>query len=182
MLPTPQRSPRLKLFDILQPYHARTYQSCPTAGNPRQTANKLVLWLPALCFAEMLTIWRKPRQRHWMPATYFDRINLPHILAVMLCVWMICFVHLDGFRIMVDRNVYTISRCLLDSSACPASTGKVVYNQLSVNHLCKASSLSAFHFPQASSSPAAVQLQKSSNSQFQHFLSYSFSLILSSTP
>ena len=139
MLPTPQRSPRLKLFDILQHYHARTYQSCPAAGNPRQTANKLVLWLPALCFAEMLTIWRKPRQRHRMPATYFDRIYLPHILAVMLRVWMICFVHLDGFRIMVDCNVYTIPRCLLDSSTCPASTGKVVYNQLSVNHFCKTS-------------------------------------------
>ena len=27
----------------------------------------------------------------------------------------------------------------LDSSTCPASTGKVVYNQLSVNHFCKTS-------------------------------------------
>ena len=40
---------------------------------------------------------------------------------------------------MIDRDVHGIPRCLLDSSACPASTGKVVYNQLSVSHFCKTS-------------------------------------------
>ena len=134
MLPTPQRSPRLKLFDILQHYHAWTYQTCPAAGNPRQTANKLVLWLPALCFAEMLTIWRKPRQRHRMPATYFDRIYLPHILAVMLRVRVVCLMHLDRLWIMIDRDIYTVPCRFFDAGACPAAPSKVIYYQFSVNH------------------------------------------------
>ena len=141
MLPTPQRSPRLKLFDILQHYHAWTYQTCPAAGNPRQTANKLVVWLPALCFAEMLTIWRKPRQRHRMPATYFDRIYLPHILAVMLRVRVICLMHLDRLWIMIDRDIYTVPCRFFDAGACPAAPSKVIYYQFSVNHRCSVSSL-----------------------------------------
>ena len=134
MMPSIKRSPCLKLFHVFQHDHPWSYQSRPPAGYPRKTTDKLVLRFAALGFRKVFAVWAKPGKTYRMPIAGFDRIHLPYVLTVMLCIRVISLVHPDSFRIMVDGYIHTVSGCHLYSGGRAPAAGKVVNDQFSVNH------------------------------------------------
>lgn len=103
----------------------------------------------------MLTVWRKPCQTYRIPIAGFYWIYLPYILTIMFRVRMIHLVHSDGFWIMIDGYVHTVSCCQLNTSGSTATTSKIIYYQLTVDHLFAFSSSAGSR--QALSAPAVHQ-------------------------
>ena len=60
----------------------------------------------------------------------FPQVDLEDILCQVQCVRMICFVHQDGIRIVIDCNIYRPPQCHLDSDGGTAPARKTIYNQI----------------------------------------------------
>ena len=104
-------SPVLKFFYVFQHDNARMHCFRPLYRNPRQPSNMPADRLSAFRPAVMLTVRRKPRQRHRPPRTSLDRIDLPNILLIMLGCRMVCSVHRNRRRVMVDGNIHAAAYC-----------------------------------------------------------------------
>ena len=133
-MPAVQRPPGLKFLHVLQHDHPGPYFSRPPQGYPCKSPDIFILWLPSLGLAEMLAVWRKPRQCYRMPLTGFYRVNIPDALTIMLCVRMVRFVHPDSFRVMVNGDVHAYPGCQFYASAGSAATGEIINYQLSIDH------------------------------------------------
>ena len=115
MMSSVERSPCLELFDILKHNHSRSHKCRPSACYPCKASDVLILWFSTLGLTEMLAVRREPGKGYRMPLTGFHRINRPHVLTVVLCVWMIDLMHPDGFRVMVDSYINAVPCSHLNS-------------------------------------------------------------------
>ena len=119
-----QRSPCLEFFYILQHDYSRSYQSSPSACYPCKTS--YILWLAAFCLAEMFTVWREPGKPDRMPITCLHWVYLPYIFTIMFRIRMVCFMHCNSLRIMVNCYIHTKAGSFFYSGGSSAPTSEII--------------------------------------------------------
>ena len=125
-MPPVQWSPCFEFFHIFQHDYSRSYQSSPPACYPCKTSYILILWLAAFCLAEMFTVRRKPGKPHRMPITCLHWVYLPYIFTIMLCIRMVCFMHCNSLRIMVNCYINTKAGSFFYSGGGSAPTSEII--------------------------------------------------------
>ena len=125
-----QSAPILELLHVFQHDYAGFHGLCPLHSHPREAANLLADRLSALGLGVMLAVRREPGESDRATGASLHRVNLPHVLGVMLRRRVVCAVHGDGCRIVVDGNIHAAAYGDLNAGGSAAATGKVIYYDL----------------------------------------------------
>lgn len=120
------RPPGLELLHILQDDDPGADGSGPPQHNPGKPPYVLVHGLPALGFAEVLTVRGKPGHPHRAPPADLHRVHVPNTGLVVGGVGVVGAVHQDCVRVVVDGNVNHPACRQLHACGGPTPTGEIV--------------------------------------------------------
>ena len=125
-----QSAPVLELLHIFQHNHAGLDGLCPLHSHPREAANLLADRLSALGLGVMLAVRREPGESDRATGASLHRVNFPHVLCVMFRRGMVCPVHGDGCRIVIDGDVNASPYGDFNTGGSASATGEVIHDDL----------------------------------------------------
>jgi hypothetical protein len=127
-----ERSPILKLLDILQADDARPHRARPADDHPRQPADMLQARLAALGLAVVRAVGREPGQGDPPAGADLYGIHGEDVFAVMAGQRVVGRLHSQGLGIVVDGNVDRAAERHFYAGRCTAAPGEVVDDQVIV--------------------------------------------------
>lgn len=68
----------------------------------------------------------EPRQGDGLSAAGFHGVYLPHVLAVVLCIRVVCFMHGDGIGIVVYGDIHAAADGYFYTCGRSAAAGEVI--------------------------------------------------------
>ncbi|MNR15332.1 hypothetical protein D3C85_1318600 [compost metagenome] len=99
-----QWAPQLHLTNIFHTDRYRSDLAGPFDQNPAEIPDFLLARLATGGLGVVRAIRRAVKKTYPPTAACLNRVDAPHIRLIVLSVWVICSMHRDGGRIVVDAN------------------------------------------------------------------------------